>query len=58
MTNRTSETVTKHRPARNPGGLDCRRCGCTFIGEPWHRFCGVCVEAVARELVAQQGEKS
>lgn len=50
----TSEKETRDRPAQNPGGVECQRCGCTFIGEEWHQFCGACVRAVASELRTAQ----
>lgn len=46
------------RPAREPGGMECGRCGCIFIGEEWHGFCAVCIAAVAREIADSQGESS
>lgn len=32
------------RPAHEPGGCQCIRCGCIFIGEEWHELCAVCVK--------------
>jgi len=55
---KTLETDIKdrNRPAQNPGGCNCERCGCVFIGEEWHTFCAVCIEEVKRELrEAQNG---
>jgi hypothetical protein len=47
----TKETaVSRDRPSEAPGGCECQHCGCVFIGEEWHQFCGVCVEIVAKEL--------
>jgi len=43
------------RPAREPGGVECGRCGCIFIGEEWHEFCALCITSVAREIAALQG---
>lgn len=34
--------LKKDRPAKNPGGVECERCGCIFIGEEWHSLCGIC----------------
>lgn len=44
-----------NRPAREPGGCECRRCGCTFVGEEWHEFCAMCIAIVASEIAASQG---
>lgn len=49
-----TKTITRDRPAQEPGGLECSRCGCIFIGEPWHKFCAVCAHEVALELRAIQ----
>lgn len=47
--------ANRDRPAsENPGGCECERCGCIFIGEEWHSFCGVCINEVKRELVEAQ----
>lgn len=43
------------RPARDPGGVECNRCGETFVGEPWHMFCAICVKQVADEIAEKQG---
>lgn len=50
-TNRTSDTVvSRDRPSQKPGGCECQNCGCIFIGDESHQFCGVCIEIVAKEL--------
>jgi hypothetical protein len=55
MTTGTEPTLTRDRPAReNPGGCQCEKCGCVFIGEEWHTFCGVCVVEVKNNLVEAQ----
>lgn len=48
-------TTKRDRPARNPGGVECTRCGCIFVGEEWHQFCLVCVELTATEIAKEQG---
>jgi hypothetical protein len=32
----------KDRPAAEPGGCECTRCGVIFIGAEWHELCGIC----------------
>lgn len=49
-----TERTKRDRPARNPGGVECQKCGAIFIGEEWHQFCGVCIEEVADELAKAQ----
>lgn len=56
--NEASALGKRDRPTSNPGGMSCENCGCTFIGDPDHKFCGVCVEAVAKELAAEQRKHS
>ncbi|CAJ2836655.1 hypothetical protein [Burkholderia pseudomallei] len=31
-----------NRPSDNPGGMECSKCGCIFIGGPEHDVCAVC----------------
>jgi hypothetical protein len=50
----TTPRPNRDRPARNPGGCECTRCDCIFIGEEWHTLCGVCVEEVAKEIADAQ----
>jgi hypothetical protein len=38
----------RDRAARNPGGRECDRCGCVFIGEEWHHLCAACLRATWR----------
>lgn len=54
---RTEDALAnRDRPAGEPGGCECHRCGCIFIGEEWHQFCAVCIKEVAHELSeAQRG---
>jgi hypothetical protein len=47
----TTYDPTKNRPAKNPGGCECRTCGAIFIGEEWHTECAVCLKA-RRERIA------
>ena len=35
----------RDRPTSEPGGCECSRCGCIFIGGPVHDVCGVCKAA-------------
>jgi hypothetical protein len=42
-TNSDTETTNRDRPARNPGGIECQRCKCIFVGEKWHTLCRVCM---------------
>jgi len=44
------------RPARNPGGMECVRCGVIFIGEEWHDLCARCLEPSAAALRARAGD--
>jgi len=37
----------RDRDARNPGGMECERCGCIFVGAEWHTICGECVDAAS-----------
>jgi hypothetical protein len=32
------------RPTNEPGGMECMKCGCIFIGAEWHSYCRVCEE--------------
>ena len=32
------------RPTNEPGGMECGRCGCIFIGAEWHALCAVCLD--------------
>lgn len=52
----TAQEKSRDRPAANPGGVDCQQCGCIFVGEEYHRFCAVCIEAVKETIVKQQNE--
>lgn len=44
----------RDRPARNPGGVVCVRCGCIFIGEEWHTLCLLCIEAATDAIIKAQ----
>lgn len=35
--------------------MQCEKCGEIFIGEPWHGFCGICIEEVAHDIAVAQG---
>lgn len=35
--------VNRDRETTAPGGCECQRCGCVFIGGPAHNICGVCL---------------
>lgn len=49
--NKTSDpVVSRGRPSPTPGGCECQRCGCIFVGDESHQFCGVCVDIVSKEL--------
>lgn len=48
------ETTSRDRPTSNPGGMECEKCGCIFVGAEWHQFCRVCVEEVAAEIAKVQ----
>ena len=54
QTDTTEQTTNRDRPARNPGGVECTRCDCVFIGEEWHTLCRVCVELTAAEIAKVQ----
>lgn len=49
-----TEQPNRNRPAYNPGGMECEKCGAIFIGADWHYYCGVCVEEVAAEEAAKR----
>jgi len=38
--------MSANRPANNPGGMECQKCQCIFIGEEWHAYCGDCQQEV------------
>ena len=50
-----TQQPNRDRPARNPGGMECEKCGAIFIGEEWHVYCAVCVDEIARAISKQQG---
>lgn len=45
---------SRDRPTSEPGGCECMRCGCIFIGAEWHTLCRVCVEETAAEIAKVQ----
>lgn len=47
-------TTARDRPAHNPGGVECAKCECVFVGEEWHTLCRVCIEEVAADIVKVQ----
>lgn len=46
--------TNRDRPARNPGGMECAKCECIFIGEEWHTFCAVCNQAFNDAVARRQ----
>jgi hypothetical protein len=34
----------RNRDAREPGGVQCEKCGSVFIGAEWHVLCGMCID--------------
>jgi len=40
---------SRDRPSKEPGGQECEKCGCIFIGEEWHDLCSVCTVIELRE---------
>jgi len=49
-----SERAKRDRPAKNPGGMVCEECSEVFIGEDWHVYCAICIEAVAKRIAEKQ----
>lgn len=37
----------RNRATNYPGGCECMRCGCIFIGDESHDICGICESAIA-----------
>lgn len=49
-----AERITRDRPAKNPGGMQCEKCDEIFIGEEWHVFCAICIQQAADDLAEKQ----
>lgn len=48
-----SERAKRDRPAGNPGGMQCERCGDEFIGEEWHACCAICLQRLKDKQAAR-----
>ncbi len=44
----------RDRPARNPSGMVCGKCGKFFTGEDTHVFCAICVDEIAKTIATAQ----
>jgi hypothetical protein len=45
--------VDRNRPTMAPGGCECSKCGCVFIGGETHTECGICANEPKRGTDAQ-----
>ena len=41
---------SRDRPTTEPGGCECDKCGCIFIGAEWHAVCAVCAEESEQQV--------
>lgn len=51
----TAGEVSRDRPAKEPGGMECQSCWTIFIGEPFHDLCGRCAATPTPSQIRDQG---